>query len=433
MKTTKSLIEKDTSKQSVLSCAFNQDFTCFTLSTESGFKVYNTDPMELKVSRNFTDNGGIGQVRMLYRTNYLALIGGGRDPKFPLNKVVIWDDLKGKDALMLNFYSPVLNVFLSRSRIVSVLNSRIYVHGFGSPPRSIANYETCENPLGIAALSPGSYSDNSAGNNKSDSITTTPNSPAASVPQVLAFPSRVQGQIQVVDISNIGNERNLVSIIKAHKSKVRCIALNKAGTMVASASESGTLIRIHSTQTCSLLYEFRRGLDRAVVYAMEFSPSGSKLAVMSDKQTLHVFNVSSNTAQQNKHHLLKNLPVPLKPDYFNSVWSFASTHLDQSHDVDVTGNNNKGKSDITEGVLGWADENNMVILWRSRAKWEIYEIVEKEASSSHSVTTSDHSDNNGSASAGSKNYEIIRKGWRSFNDNSSELTETFPSDSGTNV
>ncbi|CCH41456.1 WD repeat domain phosphoinositide-interacting protein 4 [Wickerhamomyces ciferrii] len=380
MNTRKEINDAEGFAGSKLLCAsFNQDQSCFAVGYENGFRVYNADPMDIKVKREFGSNGGIGLTRMLYRTNYLALIGGGKNPRFPLNKVIIWDDLKTKDALNLNFYSPVLNVYLSRTRIVVVLNNKIYIHGFSSPPKSIAQYETFDNPLGISSLSPGTYQDQ------------------ATNLQILAFPARVVGQIQIVDISSSGQERNLVSIIKAHKSKIRCLALNKSGTMLASASETGTIIRIHSTQNCSLLYEFRRGLDRAEIYSMEFSQNGSKLAVLSDKQTLHVFNITNNQQQSNKHHILKNLPGIVRPAYFNSTWSFCSIHLKNEESNDTGSDSNDDR-----GVLGWSSESSIIILWKLRGKWEKYVIIENEE------ITSDGNH--------IKKFELVREGWRSFGD-----------------
>lgn len=36
--------------------------------------------------------GGIAIAEMLYKTNLVALVGGGPTPKFPSHKVVLWDD-----------------------------------------------------------------------------------------------------------------------------------------------------------------------------------------------------------------------------------------------------------------------------------------------------------------------------------------------------
>ena len=68
-----------------LAVAFNQDSSCFSVGLDSGFCVFNSEPCELKVSRDF--NAGIGATEMLGRANYIALVGGGRQPKFPQNKV----------------------------------------------------------------------------------------------------------------------------------------------------------------------------------------------------------------------------------------------------------------------------------------------------------------------------------------------------------
>lgn len=412
MNTHNALSQTSANELHILDVAFNQDQGCFSIAYEKGFLVYNTNPIDLRVKRQFNategSGSGIGKICMLHRTNYLALVGGGKNPKFPNNKVIIWDDLKRKTSLSLSFMSPVLRVLLSRIRIVVVLLNQVLVYEFSAPPNKFASYETSDNEDGIADLSVHSLS-----------MTFAPKSfdsgsgSAHEVPkyQILAFPGRTTGQIQLVDVSPEGQEKNSVSIIKAHKLKIKFLSLNRSGTLVASASETGTLIRIHSTNTTALLFEFRRGLDRAVITSMEFSPDDSKLAVLSDKNTLHVFNISTSVEPpeglregelreppSNRQHILKRilLPIPI-PNYFKLTWSFCSVNTNKYHtDIDGTPENSH---DV--GVIGWSGNTSLVIIWKQRKTWERYVIVDSAA---ESVTQS----------GAQHKYEIVRYSWKTL-------------------
>lgn len=53
---------------------------------------------------------------MLYRSNILALVGGGTNPKYSQNKVILWDDNQKKSISELKFGAQIKNVKIKKDK-----------------------------------------------------------------------------------------------------------------------------------------------------------------------------------------------------------------------------------------------------------------------------------------------------------------------------
>lgn len=118
---------------------------------------------------------------------------------------MIWDDAKQKAVITLEFRTSVLRVRLSKSRIVVALLNSIHIFVFSTLPQKLAVFETTDNPLGLACLGQ----------------------------KLLAFPGRSPGQVQLIEL-----ETRNISIIPAHSSPLRSMALSPDGEVLATASEA---------------------------------------------------------------------------------------------------------------------------------------------------------------------------------------------------
>ncbi|XP_042420319.1 autophagy-related protein 18a-like [Zingiber officinale] len=297
---------------SLLHLSFNQDHGCFTAGTNRGFRIYNCDPFREIFRRDF-DGGGIGVVEMLFRCNILALVGGGPNPCFPPNKVMIWDDHQSQCIGELSFRSEVLSVRLRRDRIVVVLDQNIFVYNF-TDLKLVHQIETVPNPKGLCAVSQHQGS------------------------LVLVCPGGQKGQVR---IEQYGARQT--KFIMAHDSRIACLALSQDGRLIATASSKGTLIRIFSSVDGELLQEVRRGADRAEIYSLAFCSDMHWLAVSSDKGTVHVFSLKINLGLT-VNDKPRPAPVPnasisnshlsfikgVLPKYFHSEWSVAQFHLQEN-------------------------------------------------------------------------------------------------------
>ncbi|PGH12309.1 SVP1-like protein 2 [Helicocarpus griseus UAMH5409] len=329
---------------------FNKDTSSFSVGLDSGFCVFNSDPCELKVSRDF--NAGIGVVEMLGQSNYLALVGGGRKPKFPQNKMVIWDDSKQRVVITLEFRTSVLRVRLSKSRIVVALHNSIHIFAFSIPPKRSSVFETADNPHGLVCLGT----------------------------KLLAFPGRSPGQVQLVELET-GN----VSIIPAHSSPLRAIDLSPDGQVLATAGQTGTLIRIFATTNCAKMAELRRGVDQAEIFSLAISPSNTLLALTSDKSTLHIFdlphagNTTPPSENANKWGILGKLP--LMPRVFSDIYSFASAHFEIGDEGPLGSAYLPPLGSLlgrpSKGVIGWTSETTLLVISAGKeGRWERFVIGE---------------------------------------------------------
>ncbi|KAF8743419.1 WD40 repeats protein, partial [Rhizoctonia solani] len=321
----------------ILDARFEPNSRIFTTCTPEGFAVYKTWPLTLLRKRDVPDDAGtLAFVQPMHASSLLFLVGGGRAPLYPANKVILWDSVTQREVAELEFKERVCGLVTRRNWLAVALKRRVVAFEINSNIERRGEWETAENERGLMA------------------IATAPDS------TMLAIPGRQPGHVQLIHLPPCPHPpppspppnttpkpkapqprsgpdippplaTQPGAIIVAHESKLAALSLTASGRLLATASHRGTLVRVWDTRSRAKIRELRRGTDRADIYGVAFRGDEQEVCVWSDKGTVHVFKLAKQGEEigaKNRTSKLSALKDYVRlPKIFASEWSYAQYRL----------------------------------------------------------------------------------------------------------
>lgn len=252
-----------TSGHAPLFINFNQDRSLVAVGTAQGYSIYQCEPFCLMYSK---PECSYSIIEMLFRSSLVALVGMCDRPTNSVRKVQIWNTKNNTQLQEISFDTAVKALTMNMRRLVVVLENRLHIHDLQTL-KSLMIVHTEPNKKGLCALSPNS--------DKWDSC-------------YMAYPhGQNTGEVVFYDALNL----QIQTIKQAHQAPLSCLIFNADGTMLATASEKGTVIRMFDVPEGNMLYSFRRGSYPADIYSLAFNKESTLVACSSNSGTVHVFKL----------------------------------------------------------------------------------------------------------------------------------------------
>ena len=130
--------------------------------------------------------------------------------------------------------------------------------------KKVSEYSTVENSLGVIA----------------------------SNSECIVIPGQERGSLTV-----ISHEGGIVHL-KAHSNYLQSVYLADRGSLIATASEKGTLIRLFDIEDGRKCQEFRRGYDKAAISLLCVSQDQKYMMCAIDRTIISIFEISENSVSK---------------------------------------------------------------------------------------------------------------------------------------
>ncbi|CAL8990903.1 unnamed protein product [Prunus brigantina] len=266
------MANQSSSSYPILCASFNQDTSCFAIGTKDGFKIFDSNTGRLCYERAI---GAFVIVEMLFSSSLLAIVGAGEEPSLSPRRLCLFNTTTGTALRELNFLTSILAVRMNKKRLVVILQDKTYVYDISSLG-ILDTIDTIPNLKGLCAFSPsleGCF---------------------------LALPASIsKGSVLLYNVMDL----HLHCEIDAHRAPLAAMALSSNGTYIATASEQGTIIRVHLVSEATKSYSFRRGTYPSTIFSLSFGPSMQLPDILvgtSSSGSVHAFSLGFSIYRRSK-------------------------------------------------------------------------------------------------------------------------------------
>ncbi|XP_019708170.1 autophagy-related protein 18b isoform X2 [Elaeis guineensis] len=236
---------------------------------------------------------------MLFSSSLLAIVGAGEQPSLSPRRLCLFNTVTGTALRELNYLTSILAIRINRKRLIVILQDKTYIYDLNSLA-ILDTIDTVPNNKGLCAFSPSSEG------------------------CYLALPaSTTKGSVLVYNTVELQS----LCQIDAHRSPLAAIVFSSNGMYLATASEQGTIIRVHLVSQATKSYSFRRGTYPSTIYSLSFGPSAELpdiLVATSSSGSLHVFFLGLLINQRRRSNTLLGAMIP---DSVNDAFEHAHHHV----------------------------------------------------------------------------------------------------------
>ncbi|SMN19247.1 similar to Saccharomyces cerevisiae YFR021W ATG18 Phosphoinositide binding protein required for vesicle formation in autophagy and the cytoplasm-to-vacuole targeting (Cvt) pathway [Maudiozyma saulgeensis] len=342
--------------------SFNQTGSniCLVNDDSQGFKIINTDTLKTLYNEA---TGSYSQIQLYFDSSLVIFVGLGEDIKFSPRELKLYNIETSKMICHLLYSDTISNVQVNKDRIVVSLTNEIYIYNLTNM-KLLHVIRNLRKLNGLISLSMGTpytnlliyptYSTRRKRRNSGRKISNdSTNGSIGTLTTNNSYDNDIEEQEEQEeqDEDEVMKEGDIIifdmmllrplMVIEAHENRIQCIEINEDGSLIATASKLGTIIRIFNTINGTKIKEFRRGSYKSIIQSMKFSSDNNFLVVTSSSNTIHIFELQSYDINKLQESEINNSNISVKETTEQDLIVLDTISANNTTNID---NNNKNNS-----------------------------------------------------------------------------------------